>query len=461
MPASLKKIDLPEFGEPSVMPTIKPETYAARLARAIARAQSGRLDALVVYGDREHFANLAYLTGYDPRFEEAILIVTPDRTPHLLVGNEGWSYADLAGGRFTKILWPSLSLISQPREGTRALGELLSDAGLERGMSVGIVGWKYFGPEDGVPADAIDAPAFLADAVASLAGSSGSVANATAIFMNPADGLRTRNEVDQIALGEFASTHASQALRNVLQRLEPGMTEIDAARLMALPGLPVSAHPMVSSGERAAYGLGSPTLRRIERGDPFFMALGFWGGLSARAGFVVADEMELPSPIRDYVDRLVIPYFEAVCAWYETVGIGVPGAALYEAVHTRIGDPFFGVHLNPGHYIHLDEWVSSPVSRDSDIKIASGMTLQADVIPATGSAYFTTNIEDGIAVADEAVRAEFAAEYPEAWARIEARRRFMTGVIGIDLKPEILPLSNIPAFLQPFLLSPGLALCRI
>ena len=27
----------------------------------------------MVYGDREHFANLAFLTGFDPRFEEAIL----------------------------------------------------------------------------------------------------------------------------------------------------------------------------------------------------------------------------------------------------------------------------------------------------------------------------------------------------------------------------------------------------
>ncbi|HVQ31745.1 MAG TPA: hypothetical protein VMV21_19260, partial [Vicinamibacteria bacterium] len=29
----------------------------------------------LVYGDREHFANLAFLTGFDPRFEEALLVV--------------------------------------------------------------------------------------------------------------------------------------------------------------------------------------------------------------------------------------------------------------------------------------------------------------------------------------------------------------------------------------------------
>ena len=34
-------------------------------------------DHIVVWGDREHSANIAYLTGFDPRFEEAVLIVGP------------------------------------------------------------------------------------------------------------------------------------------------------------------------------------------------------------------------------------------------------------------------------------------------------------------------------------------------------------------------------------------------
>ena len=39
--------------------------------------------------------------------------------------------------------------------------------------------------------------------------------------------------------------------------------------------------------------------------------------------------------------------------------------------------------------------------------------------------------------------------------RITARRAFMRDVLGIALKPEVLPFSNIPAYLPPFLLSPG------
>jgi hypothetical protein len=178
-----------------------------------------------------------------------------------------------------------------------------------------------------------------------------------------------------------------------------------------------------------------------------------YGALNARAGFLVENAAELPEDIRDYVDKLVTPYFSAVVDWYETAGIGVSGGALWKAVHDRIGDPFFGVSLNPGHLIHLDEWMHSPVFSGSDITLRSGMALQVDVIPATGSAYFTTNIEDGVALADEALREEIAAKYPEAWARIEARRGFMADVLGIRLRPEVLPFSNIPAFLPPYWLS--------
>ena len=41
------------------------------------------LTHLVLYADREHFANVAWLTNFDPRFEEALLILSHDNTPLL------------------------------------------------------------------------------------------------------------------------------------------------------------------------------------------------------------------------------------------------------------------------------------------------------------------------------------------------------------------------------------------
>ena len=126
----------------------------------------------------------------------------------------------------------------------------------------------------------------------------------------------------------------------------------------------------------------------IKRGDPVTCAYGVHGALNARAGFLVEDASELPAEISDYVEKLVAPYFAAVVDWYETIGIGVTGGALWKAVHDRIGDPFFGVSLNPGHLIHLDEWPNSPVHSGSEITLRSGMALQVDVIPATGTPLF-------------------------------------------------------------------------
>ena len=115
---------------------------------------------------------------------------------------------------------------------------------------------------------------------------------------------------------------------------------------------------------------------------------------------MVDDAGELPAGIADYVDRLVAPYFEAVAEWYGALRIGQTGGALFEIVDRHLGDPFFGIFLNPGHQIQLDEWVNSPISRGSTIELRSGMAFQVDIIPATGTDYFTTNIEDGVALAD-------------------------------------------------------------
>ena len=89
------------------------------------------------------------------------------------------------------------------------------------------------------------------------------------------------------------------------------------------------------------------------------------------------------------------------------------------------------------------------------------MAFQVDVIPATGTDYFTTNIEDGIALADATLRAELAAAHPDAWARIRARRRFMRESLGIELHDDVLPLSNLAAHLPPFVLRPDRAMTLV
>jgi Creatinase/Prolidase N-terminal domain len=454
----LAEVSLPDYGLPTVEPAIPAETYEARIAEARRRAAEAGYDVLMIYGDREHFANLAYLTGYDPRFEEALLIIVPDRDPTLLVGNEGMAYAAISPVKLDRVLYQTFSLISQPRSTSQPLEIILRDAGACDGCGnrVGFAGWKYFLPiESDSPDNWIEAPAYLVDTLRNMGWN---VQNATALFMEPEHGMRALNDVDQLARFEYASTFGSQGLRNVLFNVRPGMTEYETVQLMGINGFPLSCHPLLLSGERTALGLASPSSRALKVGDPIFAALSLWGSNNARAGFLVKRGDDLPAGIRDYQEKLVAPYFRAVAEWYEHIGIGVTGGELFDIVHRHLGDPFFGVGLNPGHLIHLDEWVSSPIYPGSTERLSSGMAIQVDVIPATNSPYFTTNIEDGIALADESLKAAFEQKYPEAWKRIQQRRTFMINSLGIRLKPEVLPFSNIPAYLPLYWLSPNLVM---
>ncbi|HEX5671326.1 MAG TPA: hypothetical protein VFY46_01235 [Acidimicrobiia bacterium] len=447
--ARLIEIELPEFGMPAAMPAIPPQLYEARLERLRTRAVERGYDHLVVYADREHSANLAYLTGFDPRFEEAILMMGPAGDPALVVGNECFGMAGAAPLPMRRHLFQDFSLPSQPRDRSRPLTEILAGEGISGGSRVGVIGWKqYDTPEK------TDLPSYLVDELRRIVTTSGVVENATDLLIDAADGLRVINEVEQLAMFEYAACHTSQGVRQLLFGLQPGMSEQEAVRLLEWNGMPLSCHLMLTAGPRASLGLLSPGDRLIERGDQFTVAFGIWGALNCRAGFVVADGSELPSMISDYVDRLVGPYFEAVVEWYEALHIGQTGAVLQEIVDRRLGDPFFGIFLNPGHQIHLDEWVNSPVTPGSEIELRSGMAMQVDIIPATGTDYFTTNIEDGIAFADQNLRQDLATRYPDAWHRIQSRRRFMKESLGIALHDDVLPFSNIPAYLPPYLLRP-------
>jgi hypothetical protein len=88
------------------------------------------------------------------------------------------------------------------------------------------------------------------------------------------------------------------------------------------------------------------------------------------------------------------------------------------------------------------------------------MALQMDIIPVSQGPFCYINAEDGIALADEALRQEIASRHPGCWKRIAARQRFMREVLGMTIDDSVLPLSNTPAWLAPYALSPDLAFVK-
>lgn len=447
---------LPDFGIPLERPELSADIYERRFAAFSHGLGAAGLDAAVVYADREHCANLSYLTGFDPRFEEALLIVAPGKTPVLFAGPENLGRAANAMIEVSAWLYPPFGLMGQDRRATRPLDEMLRAAGLKANQMIGILGWKYFGPSEATsPERWFETPSFIVDTVRSIAGSGGHVVNANAILMQSSTGLRAVNEIEQIAQFEFSAVGVSEAIKNLIHNLKPGMRELEAVQTMGINGLPLGCHTMLSTGARLV-GLDSPSTKIIERGDPLTSAVSYWGALSSRVGWVAEGPDDLPAEAADYVERLGAPYFACAAEWYETIGIGVSGGDIDALARRHLDTPFFKLVLNPGHLIHIDEWMNTPVYPGSTERFSSGQAIQCDIIPAVGPPYHSCNIEDGIALLDAEGQAELRDKFPGVADRIAARRAFMIDVLGIRLKPEVLPLSNLAAALSPYLLSPGL-----
>ena len=187
--------------------------------------------------------------------------------------------------------------------------------------------------------------------------------------------------------------------------------------------------------------------RILSRGDGAATAVGFWGGLSGRAGLIADHD--------DAFLKAAIAYFGGLMAWYEAADIGVAGEAVFEAVAEALARGGLRPALNPGHLTGHDEWIHTPVRKGSAERIASGTPFQVDIIPTPLPTGWALNCEDGVVFAGDALRAELGALPLAVAARIEARRRFIRDELGIPIKDSILPLSSTPLCLPPFWLAPG------
>ena len=452
---SLEHVGVPPLLVPDVQPVLPAAEYERRLA---ALGQRVEAEAVIVYADREHFANLSFFCGFDPRFEEALLVMAEGR-PTLIVANEGLSLASLVPISVEVVHCPSLGLMGQDRSHGLSLAGALHEAGIRVGMRASVVGWKYFEPDEwSSETKPIAAPAFIVDSIRELAGVDGALLDATEVVMSPRDGLRSVSSADQIAVFEWAASRASRAVASIVGAAEPGLSERQAVTAMAYAGDPLSAHVMFASGPEVAVGLRSPTDRLLELGDAATTAVGFWGGLSCRAGLIDRADPKPRGHGAEYLERLALPYWQAIATWYSSIELGTAGGEIDRRIRETLAGKGFGPALNPGHLTHLDEWVHTPIRPGSKDTIRSGMCLQCDIIPDRAGPGWAANCEDTIAVADADLRAELAARHPEMWSRVQSRRAFMSERLGITIADEVVPLSAAPAYFAPFWLSPDHAL---
>ena len=148
---------------------ISDEVMEKRCAAVMARMEEEKLDSLVVYGDLEHGQNFAYLTGFLPRFEEALLVLNRDGHHAMLMGNENLNKVSCARIKAQAVHVPFFSLPNQPMIGECSLTDCFQKAGLKSGSRIGIAGWKHFTSRILDNRQLFDVPFYIVEAVREIA----------------------------------------------------------------------------------------------------------------------------------------------------------------------------------------------------------------------------------------------------------------------------------------------------
>lgn len=447
----LNPIDAPPRFNAIAKIAISDSTIAARKAKFINNMIQANIDYLLVYADKEHGGNFEYLTGFIPRFEEAALVLHVSGEVYLLLGNENLKLSQYARISNTAIHIPYFSLPNQPMENRKTLVELLADSGIKQAKKVGVAGWKLFTSQLDDNNQLFDIPYFLLDAIKQSVSSETAITNATNLFIGSDIAARVTNNANELAHYEYGANLASNCVLNALAAVDVGITEKQLGSLLADEGQPNTVVIIAATGERFEQANLYPGDKAIQLGDKISLTTGFKGGLSSRTGYAVHHADELPAAQRDYLDKVAIPYYATVVTWLENIRIGMLGKEMYALVETVFPKAQYHWSLNPGHLTADEEWLCSPIYSGSEEKIRSGMLFQIDIIPAV-KGYAGVSAEDCIALADQPLRDELAAHYPEVWQRIQQRRAYLSNTLNIHLSEEILPMSNTLGYLRPFLL---------
>lgn len=432
------------------------DTQQQRKNALLAGMQREGFDTLVIYADKEHGGNFEYLTGFIPRFEEGLLLL--DKSGHctLVLGNENLKMARFSRIPVTLVHTPYFSLPNQPMDNEAPLETLFADAGLDKSHKVGLVGWKMFTPANANGRAMFDLPYFIVEAIQRTLKDDAIIENAIHLLIGD-NGARTTCNANEIAHYEYGANLASNCMVDALNAIEEGVREAELGALLTAEGQYNTVVTIAATGSRFDHANLYPTYKKVQRGDALALTTAYKGGLSSRSGFVIADESELPEAQKDYLQRIAKPYFSAVVAWLENIHTGMTGGALYQLIEQILPKARYGWHLNPGHLVADEEWMSSPIYHQSAEQLKSGMMLQIDIIPSVPG-YNGASAEECVVLADASLQSRIQHAYPALWQRIETRRRYLREEIGIQLSDEILPLSNSVAYLRPFFLAKDLAL---
>ncbi|MGX7149842.1 M24 family metallopeptidase [Enterococcus ureasiticus] len=451
------EIQLTKVSKPMIFNDVAPtfltdETMDERKQKVLDNMKSEGFDTLVIYADREHGGNFEYLTGFIPRFEEGLLVLEVTGECTLILGNENLKMAKVARIENRLIHSPLFSLPNQPMDNEARLEVIFENIGLSEKSKIGVVGWKMFTTAESENDAYFDLPYFIIQALLTSKNEQAELKNAAHLFIRGDKGARTTNNANEIAHYEYGANLSSSCILNAMDAVQVGVTEAELGNELTAEGQTNTVVTIAATGQRFEYGNVYPTHKQVKLGDPLSLTTAFKGGLSSRTGFVIENASQLPENQQDYLERVAKPYYQAVTTWLETIKIGMPGNELYQMIETVFPQADYHWHLNPGHLVSDEEWMSSPIYAGSKERLKSGMILQIDIIPSVAG-YTGVSAEECVALADENLQKQIREDYPELWQRISTRKSYLKEILAIDLSEDVIPLSNTVGYLRPFYLA--------
>ena len=201
-----RKVKQPKLDCTNIPVQLSDETMKERIQKVLTKMSQENYDTLVIYADLEHGNNFEYLTGFLPRFEEALLVINKDSKNYMIMGNENLNKVSKSRIESLAVHAPYFSLPNQPMDNKVSFKEILESAELKEGKKTGIVGWKNFTSAFEDNAKLYDVPYYVVDTIISIVGKD-NVDNATRLFIGE-KGVRCTNNPHDIEPYEFGASLA-------------------------------------------------------------------------------------------------------------------------------------------------------------------------------------------------------------------------------------------------------------
>ncbi len=341
--------------------------FKQRQANAQAKVIERGLDAVIIHSNEADFANVRYLSEYWPIFESAGVVIPADGDPILLIGPESETFA-----RDHSVI-PDIRKILYYREAAEPDYpdiEIDTFEGVFKSLNGG-KGVKKLGL-----AGTTAMPVSVYEAIKASVPNT-EIVKADDIMYE----LRAIKSANEIAVLQEGFRVSELAVQEVLGKLKPGMTELQAVGIaeeaIYRHGAEYEAHPLyVLAGVSSSHAIGRPGYRVLQEGDLVQLNIGARiGGYSPSIGLPVCIGKMDPA-----MKDLVSFGLEAHIKTFEWMKPGIPAKEVVINFEKFVRDRGYGDNLlyGPCHGLGMIEVERPWMEGTSDYLLQENMTFQVD-----------------------------------------------------------------------------------